>query len=334
VYLENLCAQLAAQGDVEVVEATNERRATPAGGGVGSAVNAAADVYWSEVELPRLARRAQADVIHHALPARAHGARIPQVVTVHDLAFEALPGLFDSRFRTYAHLTHRQAAVAADVVIAVSHATAGEIRERWRVPSNRIVVAPHGPGQPLPKVPARPREHLLYVGDAEPRKDLGTLLSAYAAYRAGGGSAAAPRVIAGSAQVPPQDGISFERDVDAERLAELYAGAVALVHPALYEGFGLTVLEAMGAGVPVVAAGSVAIAEIGAHALRMYTPGDVEELTDALTVITSDSDEQERLAAAGAVRAAQFSWSACATAHAAAYAQAVESRGGRPRVTR
>ncbi len=339
VYLENLIRELETQGDVEVEPAANERRAAAAGGGVGSARNAAIDTYWSEVELPRIARRAKADVIHHALPARAHGRAIPQVVTVYDLAFEVLPGMFDSRFATYAHLTYRQAATAAERVIAISETTALEVRRRWRVPAKRITVAVLGPGQPLPAVPPRERSHFLYVGDSEPRKDLTSLLVAYRDYR-GAGLAAVPQtaaavtpqgeplplILAGDVTDPEQPGVSVERAVDRHRLAELYAGAVALVHPAVYEGFGLTVLEAMSAGTPVIAAASDAAIEIGGDAMAQFPPGDRAALAQRLTQIAGDPAQRERLAAAGTARAAQFSWAECARAHASAYSLAVESR--------
>jgi glycosyltransferase involved in cell wall biosynthesis len=341
VYLENLIRELAVAGEVEVEAATNERRGTAAGGGIGSARNAAVDAWWSEMELPRIARRANADVIHHALPARAHGRAIPQVVTVYDLAFEVFPGMFDSRFATYAHLTYRQAATSADGVIAISETTAAEVRKRWRVPARKITVACLGPGQALPAQPAGPRSHFLYVGDSEPRKDLTTLLVAYSDYR-GGQLAAVPQtaakahpqsadgplplILAGHVDDPRQPGVSVERAVDLERLAELYAGAVALVHPALYEGFGLTVLEAMGAGTPVIAAASAAAVEIGGDAVAQYPPGDRVALAATLTQIATDPAERERLAAAGTARASQFSWAACARAHAAAYSLAVATR--------
>lgn len=348
VYLENLIRELGEQGEVEVEEATNERRTTVAGGGIGSARNAAVDAWWAEVELPRIARRAGADVIHHALPARAHGRAIPQVVTVYDLAFEVFPGMFDSRFATYAHLTYRQAAASADGVIAISQTTADEVVKRWRVPRQKITVAALGPGQALPAPPPRPRTHFLYVGDSEPRKDLSTLLVAYRDYR-GGQLAAVPPPVAGDRQTaaeanpqspdgplplilaghvddPGQPGVSVERAVDRERLAELYAGAVALVHPALYEGFGLTVLEAMSVGTPVIAAASAAALEIGGDAIAQYPPGDRPALAARLAEIAGDPAERERLAAAGTARAAGFSWAACARAHAAAYSLAVTTR--------
>jgi glycosyltransferase involved in cell wall biosynthesis len=348
VYLENLIAELTAQGEVEVAQAANERRAPPAGGGAGSALNAAVDTWWSEMELPRLARRAKADVIHHALPARAHGRAIPQVVTVYDLAFEALPGMFDRRFATYAHLTYRQATQAAEGVIAISETTAREVTRRWRIPATRITVARLGPGQPLPTVAPRPRTHFLYVGDSEPRKDLSTLLVAYADYRgallagappprAGAQPTSASEVrgasdgpleliIAGDVEDPGQPGVSVEGAVNTQRLAELYAGAVALVNPALYEGFGLTLLEAMAAGTPVIAAANDAALEVGGDALAPYPPGDNQALTRELTRIAADPGERARLAADGTAQAARFSWAECARAHVCAYALAVKSR--------
>ena len=325
VYLDNLVTELTAQGEVEVEQARNERRSPPGGGGAGSARNAAADTWWSEVELPRLARRAKADVIHHALPARAHGRAIPQVVTVYDLAFEVLPQMFDRRFATYAHLTYRQATAAAEGVIAISETTAREVSARWRIPSARITVARLGPGQTLPQVPARQRTHFLYVGDSEPRKDLTTLLMAYRDYR---DDATGPRplILAGDVEDPGQPGVSVEGAVDARRLAELYAGAVALVSPARYEGFGLTVLEAMVAGTPVIAAANAAALEVGGDAVATYPPGDVPALARALAQLGADPAERERLTVAGRARAAGFSWAQCARAHTSAYAQAVKAR--------
>jgi glycosyltransferase involved in cell wall biosynthesis len=347
IYLENLIRELGAQGEVEVQEAQNERRAPAAGGGGGSARNAAVDTWWAEMELPRLARRAKADVIHHALPARAHGRAIPQVVTVYDLAFEVLPGMFDRRFATYAHLTYRQATQAAEGVIAISETTAKEVTRRWRIPTARITVAQLGPGQQLPKVAKRARTHFLYVGDSEPRKDLTTLLVAYADYR-GSQLAAVPQtaaealpedsgpppedsgplplILAGDVEDPGQPGVSVERAVDTRRLAELYAGALALVNPALYEGFGLTVLEAMAAQTPVIAAANDAALEVGGDALAPYPPGDTLALAQTLIRVAGDAAERGRLTAAGTAQAARFSWAECARAHASAYSLAVKSR--------
>src|SRR4051794_19053836 len=159
-YLRMLVPALRGLG-VDVHEAANPRRGAP---GEGSVRNALADRWWAEVELPRLARSLRADLIHHPLPARSPGVRT--VVTVHDLAFEVHPELFARRFATWARIAHGRAARTADAVVAVSHTTANEAMTRWGLARERVVVAPHGPGQPLGGVTRRQPAHVLYVGDA------------------------------------------------------------------------------------------------------------------------------------------------------------------------
>jgi alpha-1,3-rhamnosyl/mannosyltransferase len=245
-------------------------------------------------------------------------------VTVHDLAFERLPEAFDPRFRMYAHWAHRAAARRAGAVICVSETTAADVRSLWGVPSERIVVARHGPGQELPDVArvGRP-EHFLYVGDAEPRKNLGMLLEAYALYRERDEDRL-PLVVAGSADARGE-GVVVERNVPANRLAELYGGAAALVHPSLYEGFGLTVLEAMAAGVPVIAAAAPGVREVADCAALYADPRDATGFARAMESMAGDAALRERLSALGRERAGAFSWVASARAHVEAYSLALRA---------
>jgi glycosyltransferase involved in cell wall biosynthesis len=323
VYLERLLPALREHG-VEVIEAANEARRPPAGGGLGSWRNAAEDWRWSARELPARARATGADVIHHALPAAApRTAGIAQVVTLHDLAFERLPGAFDRRFRAFARRSHRGAARRAQAVVCVSQTTATDAVARWGIRREKVVVAPHGPGQepaPRPDPPTAER-HLLYVGDAEPRKNLDVLLAAYARYR-DGVSDPAPLVLAGAARAG-EPGVSAEPRPALERLTELYAEALALVHPALHEGFGMTALEAMHAGVPVLAARSPGVVETCASAAEYFDPRDPGALAAALGWITTDAETRRDLAARGRERAAEFSWERSARAHVEAYTLAL-----------
>jgi glycosyltransferase involved in cell wall biosynthesis len=303
VYIESLAAALAAEG-VDVLEAWNRRRRAPGAGGARSVANLAGDEWWTAVGLPRAARAAAADLIHHPLPAWAPWAPCPQVVTVHDLAFVRLPELFDRRYAAWAARAHRLAARRADAVVCVSEATRHDLAELWGVAG---LVAHHGPGQaprvPPPRTAAR---HYLYVGDDEPRKDLRTLRAAHAAL----GPAAPPLVLAGSAG---------GRALDATALALLQASAIALVHPARSEGFGLTVLEAMAMGTPVIAARCAAVEEVGGDAIAWFEPGDVAGLAAQMGLLAADAALRDRLGRAGLERAARFSWRTSARRHIEAY---------------
>lgn len=329
VYLQRLVPALRGLG-VEVVELANPWRRPPGGGGLGSARNLLADMAWTQHELPRLAARAGADVLHHPLPARSRARGLAQVVTVHDLAFAALPWAFDPAFRRWAAQTHRSAARGADVVVTPSQATREDVVARWAVSAARVVVARHGPGQePDATRPTQAPTHFLYVGDDEPRKNLGLLMEGYARYRAAtetdGDTQALPLVLAGSAAAAGA-GIIVEHRPDAQRLERLYAGAAALVHPALHEGFGLTPLEAMSAGTPVVAVRSAAVAEVCDDAALYVGPCAAGELAGHLGTLAADARVRADLRLRGRRRAAEFSWARCARAHLRAYTLASRRR--------
>jgi glycosyltransferase involved in cell wall biosynthesis len=322
VYIRELCRALADVPGVTIVEAADERRRAPSGGGVGSVRNALDDLRWTQIELPRWARTISADVIHHPLPALAPGHRIPQVITVHDLAFEVLPHDFAPAFRRYARVSHRAAARLAPAVICVSRATARDVQTRWRVAADRVVVAPHGPGQALiAPEPAPAREHFLYVGDDEPRKNVAALLAAHARY-VRDAERPLPLVLAGTARARAP-GVRIEVGPGPARLAELYAGAVALIHPSRHEGFGLTALEAMRLGTPVIAVRSSATEEVCGDAACYADRPTAEALAVQMAIVAADADLRRDLGDRGRRRAALFSWQLSARAHLGAYSLAL-----------
>ena len=289
------------------------------------------EVIWEQVVLPRALRRREAALVHGPdsfLPLRRS---CPGVVTVHDLAFEAMPRdmprLTQVKYKTLA----RRAAVSAELVICPSSFTADDVERRYRVPRERLRVIPLAPALPdgaaLPAGAGEPAggPYLLAAGDLRPKKNLAVLIDAFRRLHRDGlphrlilagadfGQAAA---LARLAQGAPVEIAGF---VDDAALDALLRGADALVVPGVYEGFGLVALDAMARGCPVVLARAGALPETGGAAAAYFDPADAQELADVLGALLGDGPERERLGAAGRSHAAGFSWEATAAATVAVY---------------
>lgn len=324
VYIERLVDALGEEDGVEVVPVRRRRRGRPgAGNPLRSALNALLDLGWLHVGLPRAARAAGADVVHHPLPAYSPLIEAAQVATVHDVAFAHMADSYDPLWRRAAERSYRAAARGCGALVCVSESTARDAMQVLGADHARIVVAPHGPGQVeagAERSTVPPEGHLLFVGDAEPRKNLAGLLAAYASYRAREPDPA-PLVLAGSAAAAAgEPGVLGRALPGTGELIDLMLGARALVHPALHEGFGLTLLEAMALGVPVVAVASPGALEVCGDAALLVEPGG---LAEAIARVAGDGDLRAELACLGPKRAAGFSWAASALAHRRAYSLAM-----------
>ena len=178
-----------------------------------------------------------------------------------------------------------------------------------------------------------PKRYVLAVGTLEPRKNLTTLLRAFARLREG--SAVDPAVglvIAGARgwlddpifeavqSLGLERAVNFPGFVDDDDLPALYQGAELFVFPSLHEGFGLPLLEAMACGVPVVASNASALPEVAGGAALLVDPHDAEALAQAIARVLGDEALRARLRDAGVARAAQFSWQTAARRTLDAYA--------------
>jgi alpha-1,3-rhamnosyl/mannosyltransferase len=185
-----------------------------------------------------------------------------------------------------------------------------------------------------------PDGYVLFVGTLEPRKNVGTLLDAYA--RLLRSSRRLPRLLL-AGRVTPDAGdwlrrigepplkghvehIGYVKHDDRERL---YAGARALVLPSLDEGFGLPVLEAMSAGIPVIASNRGSLPEVVGTGGTVLPPDDVEAWAAAIERLATDAEWAESQAGAALERARAFTWSGTAARLRQAYLDAVTRRGAR-----
>ena len=272
------------------------------------------------------------DLVHAPSLAVPPSSGVPLIVTVHDAAAIVYPRAYPRRGRWFHARGSITAARRADVVIAPSIAAAEEISSRTPIPRERIRVIPHGVTQ-LPVgegVVAATRAtlgigdepYVLWVGTLEPRKNLPVLVEAFRRVVA---ERDLPHrlVIVGppgwlhteeALQVPAEalgDRVTFTGPVRADRLLALYRGADLFAFPSLHEGFGLPVLEAMAQSTAVLCADIPVLHEVGGDAARFVTPHDSEAWADAIIRLLRDDDARLRLAQAGRVRAASFTWQRC-----------------------
>jgi glycosyltransferase involved in cell wall biosynthesis len=194
------------------------------------------------------------------------------------------------------------------MVITPGEGVRKQVIERFRVRPDRVVAVPEAPAPWLRRVEPEPSAwgpYFLFVGTLEPRKNIPALLDAWRVARR---RQAVELVIAGRRRAdfePLQEepGLHIVGEVPDQDLPALYSGALALIYPSLYEGFGLPVLEAMQCGAPVIA--SRAVAEVAGDA-AIYAD-TAEELARAMSGITAASVRDEYRARSLA-RAREFTW--------------------------
>lgn len=279
-----------------------------------SEAGAGPEVLWEQVVFPARARRDGVAVLHAPncfLPLRRH---CPGVVTIHDLAFEAHPEDFSRRTGAKYRWTAPRAARSAERVICVSQFTADDVVARYGVDPAKLRVIPNAPGLPVTDAPLpEGGPYLLAVGDLRGKKNLERLVAAHA--RLGTGHRL---VLAGLGEpgVALPDGVEATGWVDDARLDALMRGADLLVHPSLYEGFGLVVAEAMVRGTPVACADATALPETAGGAAVLFDPRSVEAIAAGIREALERAGE---LRAAGRERARAWSWAASAAATLAVY---------------
>ncbi|MGH7903403.1 MAG: glycosyltransferase family 4 protein [Candidatus Dormibacteraceae bacterium] len=253
---------------------------------------------------------------------------LPSVITVHDLAIYLEPGWFPARQPLSTRLVVPRSIRRASRIVAVSENTARDLSRIFGVEPGRMEVVPHGVGaafrplDPERQAAARarfqlPERFILFVGTIEPRKNLDTLLSAWAMMRdrpalvvAGGWGWRFEETRARIARLGDQ--VHLLGEVAAADLPLLYNLAACLAHPAWYEGFGLTALEAMACGVPVIASDRASLPEVVGDAGLLVPPDEPERWREALERVLREPEVASDLRRRGILRAAEFTWTTAA----------------------
>jgi len=311
-------------------------------------IPAANDRIWTLFAFPRALRQEGVDLAHtqYTTPLRAS---CPIVTTVHDISFRLYPEWFPRKHRVLMNLTVPGSMRRAAIVITDSESSRRDILRIYHLPPEKVVAIPLAAGPefaPVPQEIARrvvkerfglDRPYVLAVSVLQPRKNQALLIEAFARARRqadlphrlvltgkrGWGYEELTRM---ASRLQVADALVFTDYVDDADLPALYSAADAMAHPALYEGFGLTPLEAMACGTPTLVSDAPAMPEVVGDGAWVLPVMDAAAWGDALARLLTDPPMRAFWSQQGRRRAADFRWTRTAKRTQRVYEKVWERR--------
>lgn len=294
---------------------------------------------WFECSVPRALRRYGADVFFSPDGYLSLRSNVPTVLTVHDLAFEHFPEQVPWLSRHYYRYFSPKFCHHATWLLAVSQYTKKDIVRQYGVRKEKIEVCGNGcrdgfqPFSTMEIETVRQQYSLgepyfLYVGAVHPRKNVHYLIMAFDRFKKRTGAATRLLIVGRFAwqteavkiayeQARHRSDIEFLGFVPDDELPRLMAGAQAFVYPSLFEGFGIPLLEAMHAEVPIITSTASSLPEVAGKAALLVDPLIVDQLAVAMQQLHGQPELATRLVAAGRHQRKKFNWDKTAAVVAA-----------------
>lgn len=285
---------------------------------------------WFEFKIPRILKKYNVDLFLSPDGYLSTRTNIPQLGVIHDINFvhrpDDLPWLkakyYNYFFPKFARIGKRLA--------TVSFYSKEDITRSFKVDYDKIDVVYDGINQifePISeeeKIEARERytrgcEYFLFVGALHPRKNVCGLLKAFDAFKSVNGNDIKLVVVGGEMHKTGEifetyrnmryrKDVVFTGRVSTSELHDIFGAALALTFVPFFEGFGIPIVEAMSAGVPVICSNTTSIPEVGGNAVVYADPVKIDQITDAMIKIAGDKDLREDLIRKGFIQKEKFSW--------------------------
>ncbi len=294
---------------------------------------------WTQLRLAAALWRAKPDITFvpaHTLPLLFPGAG---VVTAHDLGFKRFPAAHPWSQRAYLDFSTSFSQGRAALILADSTATANDLSAIYGTRSDKIRVVYPGIDSDAPPPTAQsieaaraayrlPARYFIFIGTLQPRKNIKRLIQAFGRWQREHDQGETALVLAGAkgwlfeaAWLKSASNVHITGYIDEAHKYGLLAGAIALVFPSLYEGFGFPALEAMYCGAPVIASNTSSLPELVGEAGLLVDPLNVSAIAEAMARCSTDDGLRQRLRRAGYRQAQRFTWAAAAEKTMRAFAE-------------
>lgn len=273
---------------------------------------------WMSVWVPLRIRKDKPDVfiaLGQALPGLIPFTKKPYLISfIYDLAFEKFPDMYPGSANKLKR-NSKYAAINSDCIITISNSTKKDLRSIYKISSRKIKVSYPAPSLKISagvKKYKTKKPYFLFVGAMKRTKNIPGLIRGFN-YFLGKSNLNYDLYIAGGDRWIDPDierkhqNIKFLGHVPEGKLKSLYKGAVAFVSPSFYEGFGITFLEAMRLGCPVIGPNISSVPEVLGDAGILINPKNTEDLGEAMIEVSTNSKKRKQMIKNGLVRVGSFS---------------------------
>ena len=285
---------------------------------------------WFEFQVPRMLKKYKADVFLSPDGYISLKTKVPQLAVIHDISFAHRPQDIPGMKRWYYNYFFPKFARKATRIATVSNHSKTDIAKTYQINPEKIDVVYDGCNEEFRPFPLEEQKlfqekytngvpYFLFVGALHPRKNVAGLLKAFNSFKTNSDSPAKLLIIGGEMHKTGEisetlQKMQFKKDVvftgrvSQEELYGIFGAALALTFVPFFEGFGIPILEAMSAGVPVICSNTTSMPEVGGDAVLYVEPENVKQIASAMEKIASDSDLRSELIEKGFNQTMNFSW--------------------------
>lgn len=285
---------------------------------------------WFQFRIPALLKRFNADIFLSPDGYLSLRTKIPQVAVIHDINFVHRPGDLPRMTSKYYNRYFPKFAAVARRIATVSYYSKEDITRSFKVDYNKIDVVYDGINQIFTPTTEDEQNatrrkysggalYFLFVGALHPRKNISGLLKAFDAFKSVDKKGIRMMIVGGEMfktgeiyhtydNMRNKDDVIFTGRVTSEELHQIFGAALALAFVPFFEGFGIPVVEAMSAGVPVICSNITSLPEVGGDAVLYVDPYKTDQITEAMITISTDKAFRGKLIKKGFVQKSKFSW--------------------------